>query len=168
MNRLAIFMLALMVATPALADVYRWTDAQGRVHYSDQPPPRNIKQLKRINTPAAPEDDTSAATRPPVVLFSGDCGATCTQAADYLRQRGVPFTLKNASSDQKVAEELKQRTGALQVPVLFVGESMQSGYSPTIWNKMLEMAGYAAPPAPDAKPKAAPMPGDMLQRRHGD
>ncbi|MFA5081318.1 MAG: glutaredoxin family protein, partial [Hydrogenophilaceae bacterium] len=74
-----------------------------------------------------------------------NCGATCDQATDYLRQRGVPFTLKNVEKDKVHATELKKRTGAFEVPVLFIGESMQRGYSPSVWDKMLEVAGYAAP-----------------------
>lgn len=144
MKRYVLFLLALSFALPAAAELYRWTDAQGHVHYSDSPPPANIKQMKRINTPSA-DSDGAAKSGPPVTLYSGNCGATCDQAADYLRQRGVPFNLKNADRDPKLAKELKQRTGALEVPVLFIGESMQRGYSPSVWDKMLEVAGYPGP-----------------------
>lgn len=159
MNRALVLMLALLVAMPAAAEVYRWTDAKGGVHYSDQPPPPSIRDMKRI---AAPESGTSAnpaGSRPPVVLYSGNCGPTCSQAADYLRQRGVPFSLKDASKDPKAAADLKQRTGGLEVPVLFIGESMQRGYSPTVWDKMLEVAGYAAPAKSEGTPAAAPAAG---------
>jgi hypothetical protein len=143
MKRTAVFLLALSMAFPAIAEVYRWTDAQGRVHYSDTPPPPSVKKLKRI---AAPEsvDSTQKGNQPPVVLYNGNCGATCDQAADFLRQRKIPFTLKNANNDPKVAQELKTRTGAQEIPVLFVGESMQRGYSPNIWDKMLDVAGYGS------------------------
>ena len=144
MNRIAVLLTALALAAPAAAEVYRWTDSQGRVHYSDQPPPPSIKQMKRINAPGGSTGEPTR-NRPPVVLYSANCGATCDQAADYLRQRGVPFSLKNADKDKAAAEELKKRTGALEVPVLFIGESMQRGYSPSVWDKMLEVAGYAGP-----------------------
>ena len=32
-----------LIAAPALADVYKWMDAQGRVHYTDRPPPTDGK-----------------------------------------------------------------------------------------------------------------------------
>jgi arsenate reductase-like glutaredoxin family protein len=144
MKRTTVFLLALLMAFPAIAEVYRWTDAQGGVHYSDSPPPPSAKKLKRI---AAPESSSSTekGNQPPVVLYNGNCGATCDQAADFLRQRKIPFTLKNANNDPKVAQELKTRTGALEIPVLFIGESMQRGYSPSIWDKMLDVAGYGPP-----------------------
>ncbi|MDD5365893.1 MAG: glutaredoxin family protein [Gallionellaceae bacterium] len=145
MNRTAVFLLALACAAPVVAaDFYRWVDEKGGVHYSDLPPPPSIKSMKRIGMSGSDTGEPAKA-RPPVVLYSSNCGATCDQAADYLRQRGVPFTLKNVDKDKLQAAELKKRTGAFEVPVLFVGESMQRGYSPSVWDKMLEVAGYAAP-----------------------
>lgn len=157
MKRTAVLLLAMLMAVPALAEVYRWTDAQGGVHYSDTPPPPSAKKLKRIAAPTS-SDAAEKGNQPPVVLYSGSCGPTCDQAADFLRQRGIPFTLKNANNDPKVAQELKTRTGALEIPVLFVGESMQRGYSPSIWDKMLEVAGYGRQaPAKNGGEQAAPM-----------
>lgn len=160
MNRIAAFLLAALLAAPAAAELFRWTDSEGRVHYSDLPPPPSVKKMQRI---AAPDAGTGepAKGRPPVVLYSSDCGATCDQAADFLRQRGVPFSLKNASRDKAAADELKKRTGNLDVPVLFIGESMQRGYAPSVWDKMLEVAGYPAPAKKPAKPdgEAAAEPG---------
>ena len=34
-----------LVALPALADVYKWLDVQGNIHYSDRPPPADAKLL---------------------------------------------------------------------------------------------------------------------------
>ena len=50
----AIAGLAAGVAcTPAFAALYKWTDANGRVIYSDQPPPGNVK-VETINAPPPP------------------------------------------------------------------------------------------------------------------
>src|SRR6187397_890157 len=37
------FAVALLASAPAMAALYKWTDASGRVIYSDQPPPGNVK-----------------------------------------------------------------------------------------------------------------------------
>jgi len=53
-RRAAIAVLALgLVAAPAFAALYKWTDANGRVIYSDQPPPGNVK-VETINAPPPP------------------------------------------------------------------------------------------------------------------
>ena len=35
--------ILVLVAAPALADVYKWIDAQGAIHYTDRPPPADAK-----------------------------------------------------------------------------------------------------------------------------
>jgi hypothetical protein len=51
-------MACLLSAAPALAAMYKWTDANGRVVYSDQPPPGNIKA--EIVTGASPPANPNA------------------------------------------------------------------------------------------------------------
>jgi len=36
-------LLVCLLAGPALADMYKWTDENGKTHYSDQPPPGTTK-----------------------------------------------------------------------------------------------------------------------------
>ena len=53
-SRLWVVAAALaLVAAPALATTYKWTDANGRVTYSDQPPPGNVK-VESIAAPPPP------------------------------------------------------------------------------------------------------------------
>ena len=44
-----------MLASPAAAALYKWTDANGRVIYSDQPPTGNFK-VEAINAPPPPSN----------------------------------------------------------------------------------------------------------------
>jgi hypothetical protein len=39
---------ALLLSVTAQAQMYRWTDDQGRVHYSDSPPPAAARQERRV------------------------------------------------------------------------------------------------------------------------
>ena len=43
----------LLATAPAGGALYKWTDANGRVIYSDQPPPGNVK-VETINAPPPP------------------------------------------------------------------------------------------------------------------
>jgi len=43
----------LLTAIPASAALYKWVDANGRVTYSDQPPPGNVKS-EVVNAPTSP------------------------------------------------------------------------------------------------------------------
>jgi len=55
-----VFAAALaMVALPAGAALYKWTDANGRVIYSDQPPAGNVK-VEQISGPPPPVNPNAA------------------------------------------------------------------------------------------------------------
>jgi Skp family chaperone for outer membrane proteins len=55
-----IFVAALLlVAAPALATTYKWTDANGRVIYSDQPPSGNFK-VEALHAPPPPDNPNAA------------------------------------------------------------------------------------------------------------
>jgi hypothetical protein len=56
--RTALAALAFACALPALAATYKWTDANGRVVYSDQPPPAGQKY--EIVGAAPPPDNPNA------------------------------------------------------------------------------------------------------------
>src|SRR5574340_50446 len=63
MKRLAMALgLALCVALPAAAQMYKWVDSDGKVKYSDTPPPSNVK-TERLRIPAHAPDAPAAAPK---------------------------------------------------------------------------------------------------------
>lgn len=50
-----LLILSLLASTNAFAAINKWVDDQGRVHYSDQPPPANM-QPKKLRSDAAAAD----------------------------------------------------------------------------------------------------------------
>ena len=54
----ALFALAAALSLPAMAALYKWTDANGRVVYSDQPPPGGVKS--EVVGPAPPPANPNA------------------------------------------------------------------------------------------------------------
>lgn len=56
-------LLAFALSAPAA--IYKWTDAEGNVHYSEQPPleqPQQVEELDIPETPAGAETEPEAAT----------------------------------------------------------------------------------------------------------
>jgi hypothetical protein len=66
MRALIVVLAALLLPLAALAQIYQWKDASGKVQYSDQPPPATAKQ-ERIFTPrlAPAAASATAADTPP-------------------------------------------------------------------------------------------------------
>lgn len=51
MNRFLFVLLSLALSSAVAAEMYRWVDSQGRVHYSDEPPPAGAKSSKTVTPP---------------------------------------------------------------------------------------------------------------------
>jgi Domain of unknown function (DUF4124) len=70
MTRYVALALCLLIA-PVWADLYKWTDENGKIHYSDQPPSSSVKRPETIKqpkgstpAPAAAGDSTKPAAGP--------------------------------------------------------------------------------------------------------
>lgn len=161
-----IVLLGLVVAicasvAEAQQKLYRWTDASGRVHYTDAPPPgdaRGVEQKKlgmRAGTGPLPYETQLAMRTFPVVLFTTDCGKSCAEARALLDKRGVPFAERNAQ-DAAVQAEILKLTGSstIEVPILMVGKSLTKGWEAGLWDAALDAAGYpkrGASPSPQPR-----------------
>jgi hypothetical protein len=56
---LALSSVLLLVTTPVYAQLYKWVDEQGKVHYSDQPPSGKAKNESTLNIPSQPGTTSS-------------------------------------------------------------------------------------------------------------
>ena len=169
MKHWVLFAVLVLACFAAQAELYRWVEG-GEVHYSDQPPPANIKQFEKIKASGGKPSEAplpyvlqQAVNTFPVTLYSSECGDTCTHARELLAKRGVPHTEMDAT-DPAVQEELRKLTGGpLEVPVLKVGRDALRGFEEGQWNTSLDAAGYPPtavipprPPTKPAKPAAPP------------
>jgi len=152
--------LALVLAAPATAEIYRWVDSAGRVHFGDQLP-NDVSRARQLPNQPLPETPKEAkarevAQRSPVTLYTSACGEYCDQAVALLRSRGIPFTTLNVDREPESAKALAELTGGpLHVPVLRIGSTVQKGFEKTLWNNLLDMAGYPPNKAKADKSKPA-------------
>lgn len=154
---LALLMLA-GAAGAAETQVYRYTDSDGRIVYSDRAPPGSAKnvQPKRlganyIETSQMPLAAQQAVERFPVTLYTYDCGDVCQNAEALLNRRGVPFTTVDVTQGDN-GTKLMALTGEQRVPVLQVGDQLVKGYLDTKWQAALDAAGYPKTPAQKRNP----------------
>jgi len=161
---LTAFALILLISGLAAAQVqvYRYIDLDGRVVYSDKPPPPTAKdaQAKRIGANSIETSDLSYATaqaqeRYPVTLYSFSCGVVCDTAQGVLNKRGVPHTVIDVSVGDG-AERLKRLSGGLDAPTIQVGDQYATGFNEGKWQAMLNDAGYPKTPPPRTTPVGRP------------
>ena len=169
--------LLAMLALPLSAGaqpLYKWVGKDGKVHYSDQPPPKEIKKVEQprlkgstIDTSGLPYEAQKAAQDFPVTLFtSADCKSECDNGRVFLRKRGIPFS-ESIIATPEDANAFKKRFGSesILLPSLTVGSQKQQGFEEGAWNGILDTAGYpriaipgtarTAQPAPASEPAPA-------------
>ena len=146
------------VAVAQLQQVYRYVDPEGRVVYSDKPPPPNARdaQAKRIGKNTIETSNLSytealAQERFPVTLYTFGCGTVCDTASALLNKRGVPHAVVDVGAGDG-AEKLKRLTGGLDAPALQVGDQFTTGFNENRWQSMLTDAGYPQTPPPRTAP----------------
>jgi glutaredoxin len=173
--------LALAPGAASAQQLYRWTDASGRTHVTDTPPPPDARGVERksfrgsvVETDQMPFELKKAMKDAPVALYtSPSCKEPCSQARAALNRRGIPFK-EIVVWNPETNAELKGISGATQVPTLTVGRMVQKGFEPGAFDSALDVGGYpkagqlppraqAAAPAPEgyAPPgQAAPTPAE--------
>jgi glutaredoxin len=177
-------LVIVFAAGIAAAQPYRWIDEKGGVQYTDTLPPAAAKdvQKKQLRDNVIGEQTSyeleKAMRESPVTLYSHtDCKEQCQIPRDTLNKRGIPFR-EVSVEDQPKQDELKRVSGGINVPVLVVGEQVETTISAEAYDSALDLAGYpragvvrprnqAAPPPtedksaeaakPPAKAEAAPL-----------
>jgi len=169
--RLISLAVLLALALPSGAAMYKWVDAQGRVQYSDTPPPAGTKVEEQkiikntISTTGLPFAVQEAAKRNPVTVWMHDCGDLCNQARSYLAGRGIPYTLRNPARMDEQDAWKKASGGVNAVPLLIVGtHALKGGFLESDWSAALDAAGYPRG-APALKPQAIPAATDPVPPR---
>jgi len=172
----AVAMSALFSPGVSAQGVYRVVGPDGKVTYSDQPPPANANArpvgaasgAAASNSSALPSELRQAAGRYPVTLYAGTDCAPCDSGRSFLTARGIPFVEKTVNSADDITA-FKRLSGAASLPMLAVGGQHLKGYSQSEWTQYLDAAGYpktsalpagyrrtAATPLVEAKAAAAP------------
>ena len=100
-----------LVSAPVAAQTYKWTDANGEVHYSDQPPPANVR------------DEVTLKPRKQSASAPTEKGAPVAKAKTYVEQeadfkkRQVETAEREAAEKKKADEVAENKQNCEQVRV---------------------------------------------------
>ena len=156
MSAIRVAALAALAVGTALASgladaqVFRIIGPDGKVTFSDRPPPdakavpaQTVTMGGGGGTPSAslPLELRNVVNRYPVTLYTtANCGP-CESARSYLRQRGVPYTEYTVSKNEDYAA-LQRLSGSNSLPFLTIGSQHVPGFSEGEWSQYFEAAGY--------------------------
>ena len=131
MHRSLIAVVLLLLAPLANAQVYKWTDANGTVHYSETPPTQGtqFKQVKATGSasslvspaaspvPAPPTDEASAAPPLPVADTPANHHALCESLKSNIAalQGSAPVVMQEGGKPTVLDDsQRKEQTGTAQ------------------------------------------------------
>jgi glutaredoxin len=128
MKRRLLMVLALLFSSHALAGVYKWTDAQGRIQYSDSPPTAaKATQLKLQSYTGPVQVSRTVGADSGVTIYTTEWCGVCTRAKAFFKQNGVPFHEWDVEKTEYGAAKLKQ-LGGRGVPLITVGSEKMMGF----------------------------------------
>ena len=142
--RTLLALLACLLAASAAAQVYKWTDPQGKTHYGDTPPdPATSQRLKldvrsyegpaqvvdwaaiiRRKSPASASARTHSIT-----MYSTSWCPHCKRARAYFAERGIAYDEIDVEANEKNNKEFKEAGGG-GVPLIVVGDKAMRGFDP--------------------------------------
>ncbi len=140
------------------AEIYKWVDADGVVHYSDSPthnisePPEqeeisSTETVPQVNSQPAPEDqnttldpdffnfldetqeDVVTVNTPTVEIYETSWCGYCKKAKNFFRSRGIDFIAYDIEKDQQAARRMMTMTDMRAVPFVVINGQGIQGYS---------------------------------------
>jgi glutaredoxin len=133
---MALVTVLLLPAAVTRADIYKWTDAGGHVHFGDKVPAAQRAEpvTVRVNsythvTYDLPPPDAAPAEGGQVILYGTSWCTYCRQARLYFQANHIAF----ADRDIEASAEARREYDALHargVPVILVGNKRMNGFSP--------------------------------------
>jgi glutaredoxin len=143
-----LLVIALLFAATAAAQVYKWTDPSGKVHYGDRPPDDAKKQELKIRIPsydgpvqvrdwsAVLGTTSGAAASGQVTMYSTSWCGHCKNARNYFAAKRIAYRDLDVETSEAAAREFK-RLGGSGVPLILVGAKAMSGFDPESFEGLL-------------------------------
>ncbi len=131
--KLIVLIISLFFAIGASADIHKWTDSEGKVHFGDKPPADAVSAVVevRINTYESPNIEAWNEILNPkdkVVMYSAAWCGICKKAKAYFKKNKIKYKEYDIENSNKGKRDYK-KLGAKGVPVILVGEKRLNGFS---------------------------------------
>lgn len=158
---LLILILGAFPALGAMAQMYKWVDENGKVHYSDSKP-RNDARMQEIkgrissysSTPRTPSEPAAQSSQAgnaqavgpvarngEVVIFTTQSCGYCRMAKQYMKSHRIAYREMKVDQSQ-AASRLFQQLGGRGVPLTIIGRDNRqikvSGFSESQFDRLFK------------------------------
>ena len=141
-----LLILGLLLPHMANAELYRWVDEHGTMHFTDSPP-EHVKAKKlnlQINSYQSPKVApfsfnqsliSKRKSSTDVIMYSTTWCGYCKQARRYFTRQGIAFEEYDVEKSAKGKQDYRKLNGR-GVPIILVGDRRMNGFSPQQFNRL--------------------------------
>jgi len=137
-----IFLAFALISQQCMADIYKWTDENGSVHYGDSPP--GNKKAKKVDVRVNSYQHVTVkhmdfykgqTKNKNVVMFGTSWCGYCKKAREYFHAHNINYTDYDIEKDSH-AKQMYAQLGVSGVPVILVGNVEMQGFSASGFEKI--------------------------------
>lgn len=143
---ISLISFGLLFAANSYAELYKWVDSEGKVHYGDQPPQNaklkdirnNISSFTSVDVEGFKFDPaliTTTASGKKVVMYMTEWCGYCKQAARHFRKNNISFVQHDIEKSSNAARDFK-KLGGRGVPLILVGKKKMSGFNASRFDRL--------------------------------
>lgn len=136
-----LFMLLMTISLNSIAEIYKWVDKSGRVHYSDLNNKADNQTAEKIDLKIntykhTSFEDTEIFTKK-VVMYSASWCGYCKKARRYFIAKGIAFTEYDIERNKSARRQYK-KLGAKAVPVILYKGRRMNGFTVKGFNRIYQ------------------------------
>lgn len=132
------FLILLLLPIFGSAEIYKWVDEKGNVHFGDSPTKGDNAQKIEVDVISYEfvevediqfyQPDPKETKRAKVEMFSAAWCGYCKKARQYFNEKKIPFVEYDIEKNSAANKRFKS-LGGQGVPVILVGKKKMSGFS---------------------------------------
>lgn len=146
-----IYLLALALLLPMSsggAELYKWVDSKGTIHYGDHPPKKaelkqitgNISSFKTVDVEPFKYDPAlvtagKKSNGKSVIMYSTSWCGYCKRARQHFKRNNIPYQEHDIEKSKKAARDYKKLKGR-GVPVILIGKRRMNGFRAETFDKI--------------------------------
>lgn len=128
-----LFFIGLVFTTTATAEIYKWVDEQGNVHFTDQPPPNQTTEkievkINSYTSPKIVDVDRLFGKSNKLVMYSTSWCGYCKKARNYFIANNIAFEEYDVENTNKGKRDY-DKLGGGGVPIILMGNKRMNGFS---------------------------------------
>ncbi|KPJ94953.1 MAG: hypothetical protein AMJ53_04020 [Gammaproteobacteria bacterium SG8_11] len=128
-----VLLAGTLIAFSATGEIYKWTDEQGNVYFTDRPPPNQTTEkievkINSYTSPTIVDIDSMFGKTDKIVMYSTSWCGYCRKARNYFKANKIAFEEYDVETTDRGKRDY-QNLGTGGVPIILMGNKRMNGFS---------------------------------------